>query len=175
MIDMGAMLEDRAKRALTAMRRILRTTELNSKQVMRETGLTPSLLIFMQILDDEREQTAGHVASRMGITQATTTVLLQKLEAMGMIQRRRGEHDRRQVWLSLTEAGKKALAIAPNGAHAQFHKQFMALQDWEQAMLIASLERVAAMLGDHEPDVAAVLDASELLAGQEPERAETAT
>ncbi|MCM5556927.1 MarR family winged helix-turn-helix transcriptional regulator [Pleomorphomonas sp. JP5] len=155
------------------MRRILRTTELNSKQVMRETGLTPSQLIFMQILDEGHEQTAGQIAARMGITQATTTVLLQKLEAMGMIQRRRGEHDRRQVWLSLTAAGQKALAISPDGAHAQFHKQFMALRDWEQAMLIASLERVAAMLGDHEPDVAAVLDSSEMLAGQEHARTET--
>ncbi|MBU1305739.1 MAG: MarR family transcriptional regulator [Alphaproteobacteria bacterium] len=157
-------MEDRTKRALTAMRKILRTTELNGKQVMRETGLTPSQLIFLQMLDDEREQTAGHIAGRMGITQATTTVLLQKLEALGMVQRRRGETDRRQVWLSLTPAGHKALAIAPDGVHAQFHQQFMALQDWEQAMLIASLERVAAMLGNHEQDVAAVLDAADRLA-----------
>ena len=169
-IDTGVNLEDRAKRALTAMRKILRTTELNSKQIMSETGLTPSQLIFMQILDEEREQTAGHVAARMGITQATTTALLQKLEAMGLIQRRRGEHDRRQAWLSLTPAGQKALAIAPDGAHALFHKQFVELEDWEQSMLIASLERVAAMLGDKEQGYAAVLDASELLAGQEPNR-----
>lgn len=156
-------MEDRTKRALTAMRRILRTTELNSKRLMRETGLTPSQLIFMQMLDEEREQTAGHVAGRMGITQATTTVLLQKLEAQGMVQRRRGESDRRQVWLSLTPAGQKALAIAPDGVHAQFHQQFMALQDWEQAMLISSLERVAAMLGNHDIDVAPVLDASAVI------------
>lgn len=148
------------------MRKILRTTELNGKQVMRETGLTPSQLIFMQMLDEDREQTAGHVAARMGITQATTTVLLQKLEALGMVHRRKGEHDRRQVWLSLTQQGQKALAIAPDGAHAQFHSRFMALQDWEQSMLIASLERVAAMLGNHDESVAAVLDASDVLSGE---------
>lgn len=165
MIDEGADLEDRTKRALTAMRKILRTTELNSKQLMSETGLTPSQLIFMQMLDEEREQTAGHVAARMGITQATTTVLLQKLESLGMVQRRKGEHDRRQVWLSLTQEGRKALAIAPDGVHAQFHKQFVALQDWEQAMLIASLERVAAMLGNHDQGVAAVLDSTDVLSG----------
>lgn len=147
------------------MRKILRTTELNSKQLMSETGLTPSQLIFMQILDDEREQTAGHVAARMGITQATTTVLVQKLEALGMVKRRKGEEDRRQVWLSLTTQGHEALAIAPNGVHAQFHEQFTALEDWEQAMLIASLERVAAMLGNHEDGVAAVLDSTAVLSG----------
>src|SRR5690606_39890653 len=65
---------------------------------------------------------------------------------------------RRQVLLSLTEQGRKALDIAPEGAHAQFHQQFLALEDWEQSMLIASLQRVAAMLGDDDPAVAAVLD-----------------
>lgn len=163
MIDKGAKVKDRTKLALTAMRKILRKTELNSKHLMRETGLTPSQLIFMQLLEDEREQTAGFIAGRMGITQATTTALLQKLEAHGMIQRRRRESDRRQVWLSLTEAGQKALTIAPDGVHAQFHDKFVALADWEQAMLIASLERVAAMLGNHDQDVAAVLDAAAIL------------
>ena len=147
------------------MRKILRRTELNSKQLMRDTGLTPSQLIFMQMLDNGQEQTAGYVAGRMGITQATTTALLQKLESLGMIQKRRGEKDRRQVLLSLTEAGSKVLSIAPEGVHAHFHEQFQALQDWEQSMLISSLERVAAMLGEDDPAVAAVLDASELLSG----------
>lgn len=163
MIDKGAKVEDRTKLALTAMRKILRSTELNSKHLMRETGLTPSQLIFMQLLEDEREQTAGFIAGRLGITQATTTALLQRLEAQGMIQRRRGDSDRRQVWLSLTEVGQKALAIAPDGVHAQFHDQFVVLADWEQAMLVASLERVAAMLGNHDQDVAAVLDAAAIL------------
>ena len=156
-------MEERTKLALTAMRKILRATERNSKHLLRETGLTPSQLIFMQLLEGESEQTAGYVAGRMGITQATTTALLQKLESAGMIQRRRGEKDRRQVLLSLTEAGRKVLDIAPEGAHAQFHEQFQALQEWEQSMLIASLERVAAMLGNDDLAAAAVLDASELL------------
>lgn len=151
------------KTALSALRKILRKTELNSKALMRETGLTPSQLIFMQMLDDGTEQTAGSVASRMGITQATTTALIQKLEAQGMIVRRKGEADRRQVWLSLTGKGRAVLDIAPDGAHAQFHAAFSDLEEWEQLMLIAALERVAAMLGA-EGDAAAVLASDPVLA-----------
>lgn len=154
---------DRTKSALTAMRKILRTTQANSRRLMLETGLTPSQLIFMQILDAEGEQTAGYVAGRMGITQATTTGLLQKLESLTMIQRRQGEKDRRQVLLSLTEAGRRVLAIAPNGAHARFHKRFSALKEWEQEMLIASLERVADMLDDQEEAAAVLHHGRELL------------
>lgn len=130
---------------------------------MSETGLTPSQLIFMQMLDEDREQTAGHIAQRMGITQATATFLLQKLEASDMIQRRKGETDRRQAWLSLTSTGQQALAIAPDGAHPQFHSQFVALQDWGQAMRFSSLEHVAAMLGNTDDGAAAIAQSKDII------------
>ncbi|WP_189427105.1 MarR family winged helix-turn-helix transcriptional regulator [Devosia pacifica] len=158
-------MENRTKQALTAMRKILRKTELNSKALMRETGLTPSQLIFMQLLDEGQEQTAGNVAGRMGITQATATALIHKLESIGMIARRKGQSDRRQVWLSLTPRGRQVLQIAPDGVHAKFHSEFMALEEWEQAMLVASLERIAHMLGtDDQQDVPAVLESSPAMA-----------
>lgn len=163
-IDGSRYLEDRTKRALTAMRKILRTTELNAKALLAETGLTPSQLIFLQMLEEGEEQTAGHLAARMGITQATATVLIHKLEALGMLQRRKGETDRRQVWLSLTPRAQDILTIAPDGVHARFNEQFLALEDWEQSMLIASLERVAAMLAPDLDDAAPILETVQSLA-----------
>lgn len=142
------------------MRKILRVTDANAKVLIRETGLTPSQLILLQLLDDGRERTAGDIAGRMGITQATTTALINKLLQRELIVRRRGEADRRQVWLSLTEAGRKVLAIAPDGVHARFHEKFSALNDWEQAMLVAALERVADMLGTEDMEAAALFDAA---------------
>ncbi len=112
-LEPGRAVQAPTKTALSALRKILRKTELNSKALMRETGLTPSQLIFMQLLDDGLEHTAGSVAARMGITQATTTALIQKLEALNMVARRKGQTDRRQVWLSLTDKGRKVLEIAP--------------------------------------------------------------
>ena len=134
------------------MRKILRVTEANSKALIRETGLTPSQLIFLQMLDDGRPKTAGEIAGRMGITQATTTALIHKLEAQGLVVRRKGEVDRRQVWLTLSDRGRRILTIAPDGVHARFHQRFVKLKDWEQAMMIAALERVADMLGPEEPE-----------------------
>lgn len=163
MLEPSRAVQASTKTALSALRKILRKTELNAKALMRETDLTPSQLIFMQLVDDGAEHTAGSVAARMGITQATTTALIHKLEALGMIVRRKGETDRRQVWLSLTPKGRKILEIAPDGAHARFHEAFSNLAEWEQLMLIAALERVAAMLGDND-DAAAVLASDAILA-----------
>lgn len=155
-------MDDRTKTILTAMRKILRVTEANSKALIRETGLTPSQLIFLQMLDDGRAKTAGEIAGRMRITQATTTALIHKLEARGLVVRRRGEVDRRQVWLTLSDHGRQILTIAPDGVHARFHQRFVKLKDWEQAMMIASLERVADMLGPEDLNAEALVDASPL-------------
>ncbi|WP_373085906.1 MarR family winged helix-turn-helix transcriptional regulator [Sneathiella sp.] len=155
-------MENRTKFALTAMRKILHTTERNSKTLLHATGLTPSQLILMHVLEETGEQTAGYVAARMGITQATTTVLIQKLESRGMVERRKGDADRRQSWLSLTPEGIRLLSINPDGAYSRFHREFSELQDWEQMMLITALERVAAMLGDAEQESEMIIDTTAL-------------
>ena len=157
-------MEHRTKQALTAMRKILRTTERNSKILLQSSGLTPSQLILMHVLEEGGAQPAGSVAARMGITQATTTVLIQKLESLGMVERRKGDADRRQSWLSLTPKGVRILAITPDGPHSQFHQEFSALQEWEQLMIIAALERVATMLGDTGNDAVPIVDSRPNLA-----------
>jgi DNA-binding MarR family transcriptional regulator len=140
------------------MRKVVRVTQANSKALIRETGLTPSQFIFLQILDDGSEKTVGAIAARMGITQATTTALTHKLEALGFVTRRKGETDRRQVWLTLSEKGRNVLAIGPDSTYGRFHQRFIQLKDWEQAMLVASLERVADMLGPEDLDAETLAD-----------------
>lgn len=151
-------MEDRSKRILVVMRQILRATDTHARLLSRLSGVTTSQLLALQLLDERGESTAGEIASSMGITQATTTSLLQKLEAAGLIARRRGDTDRRQVWLSLTDLGREKLANAPVGLQETFSERFEALEQWEQAMLIAAMERIAAMLDAENIDAAPLLD-----------------
>ena len=51
--------------------------------------------MLLQVLDDEGEARAGVVATRLSITQATTTSLLDRLEKAGLVQRRRIDTDKR--------------------------------------------------------------------------------
>lgn len=155
-------MDDKTRTALTAMRRILRATETNSKALLRDTGLTPSQLLVMRLIRDAGELTAGDIATRMGITQATTTGLIHKLERRGLIARQKGETDRRQVWLSLTLDGHSTLKQTPDVVHQRFEQRFSDLQDWEQSALISSLERIAEMLNVHELEVAPIFDTSDL-------------
>src|SRR3546814_6159843 len=84
-------MQRRSQEALTAMRQILRATENYARRLSRLTGLTASQLLLLQVLDQHGETTAGQIAAHMGITQATTTSLLHKLEDRGLVRRQRSE------------------------------------------------------------------------------------
>lgn len=152
----------RARTALTDMRKILRATDSYAKELSGKSGLTTSQLLLLQVLEEHGESTAGEIANYIGITQATTTILIQKLEQRELIQRQRGNKDRRKVWLSLTQSGEEALSAAPNGLQEQFIKGFEALESWEQSMILAALERILTLLNAEDIDAAPVLDVGEI-------------
>lgn len=54
--------------------------------------------------------TAGELARRAGLSPASMTAMLDQLVDGGIVERRRSEKDRRQVIVSLTEAGHETLA-----------------------------------------------------------------
>src|SRR3546814_21005382 len=142
-------MQRRSQEALTAMRQILRATENYARRLSRLTGLTASQLLLLQVLDQHGETTAGQIAAHMGITQATTTSLLHKLEDRGLVRRQRGDSDRRQVWLSLPGAGRETLAAAPDGLPQNFRARFETLESEDQALLVAPLERVTPLPTAH--------------------------
>ena len=74
---------------------------------------------------------------------ATITAMIDKLERLGHVDRERSLVDRRQTMIVLTDKGREALERAPDALQQRFASEFDALADWEQAMIVAVLERVA--------------------------------
>ncbi|RAN39993.1 MarR family winged helix-turn-helix transcriptional regulator [Hyphomonas sp. GM-8P] len=155
-------MSKRSEDALIALRRIQRVTEMASKRLARTAGLTPSQLSVLRILTEYPEVSAGYLAEATQLKHATISSLIDKLEARGLISRRRCDEDKRRVWLRLLDAGKAALANAPDPLHETFSSRFDALPDWQQAMLIASLEQVTSLLDAQNIEAAPVLDIGEL-------------
>lgn len=147
----------RSDAALVALRRIIRATELDSRALAKQSGLTPSQLLLLQMLAKEGAMTAGAIAKSASLSQATVTALLDKLEARGLLRRARDTADRRRVFVELTEAGRLSETNAPGLLQERFEKRFGKLQDWEQAFLIAALEKTAALLDAEDIDAAPVL------------------
>jgi DNA-binding MarR family transcriptional regulator len=144
--------------ALRAIRRILRAADLGGRRLATETGLTPSQLLVLQEIERRGQTTPGAVAAVLQFGQATVTNLVDRLVATGLATRHRSERDKRQVLLRITPTGREVLDAAPDLLQERFRDRFEALPSWEQAMVLAALERLCQILGAAEIDAAPLID-----------------
>lgn len=150
-------MEDTAEIALVALRKILKATEANVKALAAKSGLTASQLLVLQVLKSRGETLTGDLARAVDLKQATVSIIVDKLQEMGLVERRRGESDRRRVWVRITEAGSISVQGAPDLLQETFRARFRHLADWEQASLVAALLRIVSMLDAERIDASPVL------------------
>jgi DNA-binding MarR family transcriptional regulator len=101
---------------------------------------------LMQIAKDE-EITAGSLAKRAELSPGAMTALLDQLENDGVITRRRSEADRRQVIVTLTDAGRETVA-AKRALWERYWHEGLAQHDEQELEAAARVMRtIAEMLG----------------------------
>lgn len=148
---------------LVALRRVIRATDLHSKRLSKSAGLTAPQLLIMRAVRDLGQVTIGTIADKISLSQATVTTILDRLELRKLVYRVRSTQDKRKVHAHLTEAGGEILARAPNPLQEDFIKKYQALAQWEQTMILASLQRVANMMDADHIDASPVLDVGPVL------------
>lgn len=77
-----------------------------SRQI-HESGQSGRQLSTLRHLYDTGPQTMGAVSTYLYIGESSTTELVSKLEAAGLVERTRSRSDNRVVEVALTEAGRK--------------------------------------------------------------------
>jgi DNA-binding MarR family transcriptional regulator len=153
---------EKVNEVLVTLRRIIRATDLYSKQLAKNTGLTSPQMLLLQILRNKGQQTVGVLAKEMSLSQATVITILDRLEKKALIIRERSTSDRRKVQVDVTDSAVEILKDAPLPLQYQFTQQFNDLQEWEQLMMISSLSRIAQMMDAQHIDAAPVLDVGTL-------------
>ncbi|MEQ9259881.1 MAG: MarR family transcriptional regulator [Roseovarius sp.] len=153
---------ERIDTCLIALRRILRATETYSRDLAQSAGLTAVQFRALQLIAERGRSTATEISQRMIISQANVTSLVDKLVKKGFVTREKSQFDRRQTNIILTDLGRATVDNAPDALQQQFVARFEAMEDWEQSMIVASLERVAAMLNATDLDASPVLHSGEI-------------
>jgi DNA-binding MarR family transcriptional regulator len=146
---------------LVSLRRIIRATDLHSRKLGKETGLTTPQLVVMRAIQQQERPVAKELARSVSLSQATITNILNRLESHELIHRARSKNDKRRINISLTPQGRTLLEAAPQPLQENFIERFGALKIWERHQLIASLERLASMMDAEHLDAAPLLTASE--------------
>lgn len=147
-------LEDQV---IAALRRIMRAIDLHSRLLLQQHGLTAPQLVALKAARRLQPVTVGALAREIHLGQATVTGILGRLEKRGLVTRIRGDQDRRSVVVQLTEAGARLVEQAPSVLQERFHRELATLRQWEQTMILATLQRIASMMDAEQIEAAPVL------------------
>lgn len=138
-----ASVEDQIARAL---RQISRATDLHSRALLQNHGLTAPQLATLLEIERMQPVSAGTLAAQIHLGSATLTGVLDRLEQRGLVCRTRHAGDRRSILLSLTDQGTALFASAPSQLCESFSRRLATLPEWEQTNILSTLQRVAEMM-----------------------------
>lgn len=147
------METDLTSSALLALRKILDAAELENRKMAAATGLTPSQALVLRQITAHDTITPSAVAAALRFGQATITNIVDRLAAAGLVTRSRGDIDKRQVILQATPLGHDKVAESPFPLQLRFSQGFAQLPAWEQAMMLAALERLNSLLSPPSPQI----------------------
>lgn len=133
-------------RILQSLRRIIRAVEIHSKKLDQNFQITgPQLGCLMAIRENGPLTTSG-LAQKVYLSPSTIVGIVDRLEEKGLISRRRGDRDRRQVLVCVTEAGERLLATAPSSLQDSLADALKNLPELEQVSITLALERVVDLM-----------------------------
>ena len=87
--------------------------------MLTELGITYPQYLVMMVLWEKDCQPVNDIAHRLMLETNTVTPLLQRMEKLGIVARKKGQQDKRQQIVSLTDKGKameeQAHVLIPQG------------------------------------------------------------
>lgn len=131
---------------LVELRKINRAMDIHSKKLVQKFGLTaPQMVILKEIINLERV-TVSVLARNASLSLATVTTILDRLEKNECVTRVRDVADKRLVYVQATDKAKQIIQNAPTLLQEHFIEKFEKLENWEQSLLLSSLQRIAHMM-----------------------------
>lgn len=148
---------DLAEEIVRSVRQIVRTVGLHSRSLLSEWGITTSQLGALRETARSGPLSSGALAREVGVSQATVTRLVDRLETRGLVERVRDPDDRRRVMISVTPGGRALLKRVPPPLHATLTRRLESLPDEEQRDLLESVRKLSALVGAEDVDAAPIL------------------
>ena len=103
--------------------------------MLTELDITYPQYLVLMVLWEKDTQPVNDIAHRLLLETNTVTPLLQRMEKLGIVTRKKGEQDKRLQIVSLTEKGKamegQALQLIPAGMDKQLASCPLKLEDYQ--------------------------------------------
>lgn len=87
--------------------------------IVKESGLSPTQMHTVEVIGHHQNMKMKELAGRLGVTTGTVTVGVDKLEKMGLVERKPHKKDRRSWLIVLTDDGRHMYE-----QHHKFHQEY---------------------------------------------------
>mgnify|MGYP003333851923 CR=1 FL=1 len=144
-------------RILRALRRIIHSVDLYSKELAATNKITAPQLICLLHVVNNGPVSATAIGREVHLSPSTVVGILDRLEEKGLVERQRSREDRRIVRVTATREGVELSRKAPSPLQQTLANALAELPELEQATIALSLERVVALMEAPEVDAAPIL------------------
>ena len=121
-----------------------------SAALLEPTGLSPKGFGALTVLAEEGPLPQGRLAVRQGIDRTTMVAVVDELERLGAVRRRRDDRDRRAYALELTPEGERLLERGRTAIEDAEDRFLAPLPAAERCALKRSLRTLVEGAGDRE-------------------------
>ena len=135
------------KRALDALRRIVRMLRVTDRDVERRLGISVAQLFVLELLVDHGPSSIGDLAAATMTDPSSVSVVVKRLVDAGLASRDHSPQDARRAVIAATSTGRKTLAQAPEAPQGRLVTALEELSADEQRCLAAALWHVADTMG----------------------------
>lgn len=131
-----------AAQIVQGLRRIVKALHSYSQDVYRTYGLTAPQLWALKTLQREGRLSAGRLAEALAVHQSSLSILVDRLEKRGLVQRIRAPQDRRFVQIALTKRGAALSTMAPEPAQGRLLHGLRAMSPFEVKNIRKTVDRL---------------------------------
>ncbi len=130
-------------------RRIVRSINLESKKIDKKYGVSIPQVLCLQFLHNAKhyQATQGEIRRFLNLNASTTTGIIGRLEAKGLIARLPKSGDKRVVTIALTAKGDQLMNQMPALLHEKLEEKLGNLNDETILTLQQSLKLLVQTLG----------------------------
>lgn len=146
---------DSCNEVLITIRKIIRAFDIHSKRLRLETGITGPQLVVLKGIQHSSKITTTALAENVSLSQSTVTNILDRLVEKKLVERVRDTVDKRMWFIELTKEGRAVVDNSPSLLQKDFIDNFSSLPEWQQTQMVATLQRLASMMYEHDPEATA--------------------
>ncbi len=122
--------------------------ESHTQAIGAATGIHPTDLNILDLLDQHGDLTAGRLAELGGVTTGAITGVLDRLEKLGYVERRKDPSDRRKVVVRVIDDRRETLAAMYEPMKARLEELLSTYSTVELAAITDYAERATSIMAD---------------------------